>query len=406
MVGNSDSLLIYAPVPLFQTESGLWLEDQACNGLRLWAENFQNVTAMLPVEFGQPPPSWRPVETVGPNLERLNIIPLPTAYRPDQFCRHYLKTKQLIRAEIEKADYLSFSMGGLFGDWGSVSCNEAYKMGRPYAVWTDRVESEVVRRTSRSGPLRRRLRARVEHRPMAWLERRLVRRAELGLFHGKETYDTYAPFCRHPVVVHDIHISKAEHISASDLKAKVSASANGPLKIGYVGRAGAMKGPFDWVAVLDKLKRAGTEFEAFWLGDGPDLAKMQVNIDEAGLSGQVSLLGYADNREQVLKRFREADIFMFCHKTPESPRCLIEALISGTPIVGYEGAFAKDLIGINQGGHLVALGDVDGLVEVVDGLAKDRSKLADLMARAARDGAPFDDESVFHHRSEVIRENL
>ena len=39
---------------------------------------------------------------------------------------------------------------------------------------------------------------------MAMLERAVIRRATLGLFHGRETYDAYAPHCRAPHVVHDI----------------------------------------------------------------------------------------------------------------------------------------------------------------------------------------------------------
>ncbi|MGB5557201.1 MAG: glycosyltransferase, partial [Paracoccaceae bacterium] len=289
---------------------------------------------------------------------------------------------------------------------GSVSCYEAYRAGRPYAVWTDRVESEVVRRTADTGPWRQRLKARLTHRPMAWLERHLIRRAALGLFHGKETFDTYAPFCRQPVVVHDIHINKSEHIPDTALQAKIAAAGAGPLKIGYVGRADAMKGPMDWVAVLEALAAAGVDFEAFWMGDGPFTEKMQSRIDTGGLADRVKLLGFVRDRAEVLRRFRAAQVFLFCHKTPESPRCLIEALISGTPIVGYDGSFASDLISGHQGGRLVSLDDVAGLKAALAELAGDRAALAALIAGAAKDGAPFDDESVFRHRSEVIRQYL
>ena len=279
-------------------------------------------------------------------------------------------------------------------------------MGRSYAVWTDRVESEVMRRTAGSGPWRRRLRARLTYRPMAWLERYLIRRAALGLFHGKETFDTYAPFCRQPVVVHDIHISKSEHIPDAELQEKIAAVETGPLKIGYVGRADVMKGPMDWVSALEVLAAAGVDFDAFWMGDGPFTEKMQVRIDKAGLADRVKLLGFVRDRAEVLRRFRAAQVFLFCHKTPESPRCLIEALISGTPIVGYDGSFAADLISGHQGGRLVPLDDVAGLTAVLTTLAADRGALAEMIGAAAKDGVPFDDESVFRHRSEVIRQYL
>jgi len=399
-------LLFNVTVPIYRTAEGLWLEDQACNGLRLWAEHFAALTVMIPVRDGPPPPAWRPIETVGPSLERIRIVPLPWAWRPDQFLRAYRRTRNTIRAEIAAADMVSFAIGGLFGDWGAVACHEAYRMGRPYGIWTDRVESEVVRRTAASQPWRRRLMARLTHRPMAWLERHLIRRAALGMFHGKETYDTYAPHCRRPELVHDIHIAKSDHIPAGMLAEKRAGAAEGPLRIGYVGRASAMKGGLDWVAVLRRLAEAGVAFRAFWLGDGSDLPQMRDRIAEAGLDDHVEFPGFVNDRAEILARLRAAQVFLFCHKTPESPRCLIEALISATPIVGYEGAFARDLIAAHGGGRLVPLGDVGALAAETARLAGDRAGLAALMDAAGRDGMPFNDESVFRHRCELLRRHL
>ena len=103
---------------------------------------------------------------------------------------------------------------------------------------------------------------------------------------------------------------------------------------------------------------------------------------------------------------RAAHVFLFCHKTPESPRCLIEALVSGCPIVGYEGGFARDLVAGHGGGLLVAGNDVAGLAAVLTRLAADRARLGELIANAAADGEPYTDTAVFRHRSELIRHYL
>lgn len=407
MRGDGKRLLIYAPVPLHRKDGQLYLEDQARNGLRLWADNFDLLTVMMPVTDGPMPKSWGPLELVGPALDRITIVPLPMAYRPDRFLRLLPSVRRQIRGLIAEADYVSFAIGGLFGDWGSVGCHEAWRMGRPYGVWTDRVESQVTRRLVNEGNWRRRLQARLYHRPMAWLERRLIRRAHVGFFHGGETFNAYAPFSRNPQLVHDIHLSKADHISPAALEDKVQAAANaGPLKIVYVGRADAMKGPHDWLDVLEAVHRAGVEFEAEWLGDGTELDRMRARIAEKGLQNRISAPGFTSDRAAILAALRAADIFLFCHKTPESPRCLIEALASGTPIVGYDGAFARDLISGNGGGVLAPLNDVAALARQVVDLARDPSRRADLIRKAAADGAPFDDVSVFRHRSDLIREHL
>ena len=400
-------LLIYAPVPLYRSkQNGFLQEDQACNGLRLWAESFEHVTVMMPVMEGAPPDNWQPIETVGPNLARITIVPLPEAYRPDKFLRQLPKVIPILRTEIEKADYLSFSIGGLFGDWGSISCILAHQMGRAYAVWTDRVESEVVRRLANEGSWRNRLRARLTHRPMAGYERYLIRRATLGLFHGKKTFDVYAPHCQNPQIVHDIHIKKSEHISPDQLAAKRDAALTGPLHISYAGRMDHMKGPFDWVKVLRHCADSGVDFHATWSGDGPLLDDMKAAVAEQGLSDRVSLPGFVNDRQKLLSHLRAAQVFLFCHKTPESPRCLIEALTSGTPIVGYKDAFAQDLVEVEKGGALVPLNDTEALAQEIIRLSKDRTLLSALIERAAKSGAQFDDETVFRHRSDVIKANL
>jgi glycosyltransferase involved in cell wall biosynthesis len=400
-----DTLLIYAPVPLHRRGDALLLEAQACNGLRLWADNFDRVIAMMPLDDGPAPSSWVPVASVGPSLARVELAPLPMAYRPDRFVARLPATRRRIRELIGRADYLSFAIGGLFGDWGAVACLEAHRLARPFAVWTDRVESEVVRRGAGAGPLKSRLRARLTHRPMAWLERAVIRRATLGLFHGRETFDAYAPFCRRPEVVHDIHIARADHIGAESLAAKIAAAAEGPLRIAYAGRAEAMKGPLDWVEVLERLAAAGVDFRAVWLGDGAERPAMLGRIEAGGLAERVEMPGFAD-RAAVLAALRRAQVFLFCHKTPESPRCLIEALTSGCPIVGYESAFARDLVSGHRGGLFAPLGDTAALAGILGGLAADRPRLGELIGHAALDGEPFDDVTVFRHRSEVIRRHL
>lgn len=403
-----DTLMIYAPVPLFRGAGGeLMLEDQACNGLRLWAEHFGRLIVLMPLEDGPPPPQWRPLASVGPALDRIEMVPMPVAWRPDRFLRHLPAQRRRIRDAIARADYLSFAIGGLFGDWGAVACLEAHRMGRPYAVWTDRVESQVVRgAASTAAHWRARLRSRLIWRPMAALERHVIRRATLGLFHGRETFQHYAPFARQAEMVHDIHLTRADHIAPDMLAAKIATATDGPLRLIYVGRADPMKGPDDWLAVLKQLKADGVDFTATWLGEGSGIGALRDGVVQAGLQGQVSLPGFAANRDAVFAALRNAHALLFCHKTPESPRVLIESLVSGTPILGYDGAFARDLVAGHGGGALVPVNDVAALARTVAELAGDRAHLARLIAAAAQDGAPFEDREVFRHRCELLRHYL
>lgn len=399
-------LLIYAPVPLYRFDDELFVERQAINGLRLWACHFSEVISMMPVVDAPPPAGWLPMLENQEALDRVRIEPLPTAYRPDQFLRALPATKRKIADLIQQAEYLSFAIGGLFGDWGAVSAFVAHQQKRRFAVWTDRVESEVLRQDLKDPQWRNRFRARLTYRPMVMLERKVVKMADLGLFHGKDTFDTYSPYSSNPHLVHDIHIRADDHIPAERLAQKIETVAEGPLRIVYAGRADGMKGPLDWIAVLERLHVMGVDFRATWLGAGEALDQMRARVTRAGLSEQVFLPGFVSAHDQVLETLRDAHVFMFCHKTPESPRCLIETLCNGTPIVGYEGAYAQDLISGHGGGKLVPMNDVEALTHEIAHLAANRADTGRLIAQARADGVPFTDENVFEHRAQLIKEQL
>ncbi|NIZ14045.1 glycosyltransferase [Phaeobacter sp. HF9A] len=403
---DQSTLMIYAPVPVHRWQGQLYVEAQAANGLRLWSDHFARVIAVMPEKAAPPPDGWVALAQVQDDFPRVRLETVPAAYRPDAFLRALPQQRRRLAGWINEADYLSFAIGGLFGDWGAVCAREAVRADRPFAVWTDRVESELTYQARNWGRWRHRLRARLYHRPMVWLERWVISRAALGLFHGRETYEAYAPYCRNPQIVHDIHLSAEDHISDASYAEKCAALGERLLRLVYTGRADEMKGPLDWVEVLERLAAEGVDFEANFLGDGPCLPEMRARLTAAGLDRQVTLHGFVEERAEVLRHLRRADVFLFCHKTAESPRCLIEALTSATPIIGYEGAYARDLIAPHGGGILVPRNDIAQLSQILAELANSPARLRQLIAAARRDGTPFTDVAVFEHRSEVIKTHL
>lgn len=405
-MGQTGKLLIYAPVAIYRQDGIPFIENQAMVGVRRWAENFDHVDVMMPVRDLPPPQGWSAIALDNSMPDNVDLHLMPTAYRPDQFLRAYSETRKRIEDLIDRNDYLSFAIGGLFGDWGAVAGFAAKAKDRPFAVWADRVESEVVRLGRNDGNWRRRVQAHLFHRPMALLEHAVIKRADLGLFHGMETFNAYAPYSGEPKVVHDILLEKSDHIKTKALRKKIMSCGMGPLKIVFAGRADPMKGPLEWIEVLDKLAKDGVDFSATWLGNGALLDDMKHAVQAAGLEDRVSLPGFVTDRQQVLDALRDAHVHMFCHKTPESPRNLIEALISGTPIIGYDGAYARDLVNGHQGGEFVEIGDVDSLSELVKAIDADRPHLAQLIEDAYNDGKIFSSDAVFKHRSDLIKEFL
>jgi glycosyltransferase involved in cell wall biosynthesis len=95
---------------------------------------------------------------------------------------------------------------------------------------------------------------------------------------------------------------------------------------------------------------------------------------------------------------------VFTHVTPESPRCLLEALISGTPIVGYESKYSSDLTTELGGGSFVPMHDWEALGRRIAELVANRAELKSLIREAALNGKRFNDKAVFAERSGLIKQ--
>ncbi len=403
-------LLLVLPVCLARDSDGLLFESQACNGMERWLENFSRIEVICPVlnedeKRNSHSTVWKPISEIA-NADRVKFIPLPYATSAVSFAHAYLPGRSAIRRAINESQYLCFAIGGLFGDWGAVACLEARRLGRPYAVWTDRVEHKVGLMSSTATNPIQRFKERLRSRLMFWLERRCIRRASLGLFHGASCYSEYATWCSKSFLVQDFPIDESDLITKHQLDEKCrNVSEPGPLTISYAGRADEMKGPFDWLDIMDLLHKRGVSFKATWLGDGPLLAEMRCNVTRRGLGEVVSLPGFVASRAEVLAFLRNAHLFVFCHKTPESPRCLVEALISGCPIAGYDSEYVAELVR-DGGGIVVAIGEKEKLVDRLVALDSDRRQLVELTCAAVPAGKRINNVAGFQFRSNLIKAHL
>jgi glycosyltransferase involved in cell wall biosynthesis len=235
-----------------------------------------------------------------------------------------------------------------------------------------------------------------------------VRRCSLGLFHGRTVFDAYAGLCKTPKIVHDIHLGQSDIISTQELENRLQRHSR-PVRIIYVGRVHEMKGPWQWLDVMQHVidqAKERLEVRAEWIGDGPLLDALRAAVNTRSLEGRVSFPGTEMDRRKLLDRLRDADLFVFCHLTPESPRCLIEALMSGLPILGFYSAYAADLLDGRAGGILVPLDDKVALSRAILDCVQHPAKIAEMALSARGAGSSFSDVAVFRHRSDLIKEFL
>jgi glycosyltransferase involved in cell wall biosynthesis len=282
---------------------------------------------------------------------------------------------------------------------------EAICQHRPYAVWTDLVDHQVIRFNAERKPLLRKLYGKyVDAQLVRNYHHYLIRQSSLGLFHGRDCFDAYAPLCPNPHLVHNIHLKRDDAISDRQRQQKATeVEAGARIRLGYVGRVVGTKGPEDWLEAVGRLIASGCDVEATWLGDGPMLDQMRASVHRLGLFERVHFPGFVPDRRAVLDFLKTCHLCLFCHKVPESPRSLIEAMVCGCPIVGYDSPYPRDLIGDNGAGKMTPANDVQTLVRGLEELCRDRASLAALIGRTTDAAETFNDDAVFRHRSELIK---
>jgi glycosyltransferase involved in cell wall biosynthesis len=402
-------MYIVYPAPFLVADGQIFVETQAGNGLDRWTEHFSPLIIAAPaISEAQakdlPGFVWRPVDSLE-HRERLICQLLPYAFTPGKFFGQLPATRRLMRASIAQSRYLQFGIGGLLGDWGAVAAMEAIRQNRKYALQTDRVEHELLRKLAKGRSGLRRLKAEIEAPIMERYHRHIIRRCALGLWHGDECYRAYSPWCVESHLIHDIHTKQADLIDDATLDAKIErALAADVLELCYVGRLDPMKAPLEWLRAIAAARDEGVRLRAVWYGEGPLLEAAKAEAARLNLGDIVSYPGFVASRATLLQHLRSAHALLFTHVTPESPRNLLESLVSGTPILGYSSAYAGNLIAERGGGALVPMHDVQALGKLIGEMSRNRPRLAELTRQAAANGRRFTDSAVFAERSQLLKE--
>ncbi len=402
------SILLFVHPPFYRADGKIFFDAQAQNGLRLWAENFEVVRLMAPLDdmtLDQVPSDAKPLQPFLEAHPSVEPIMLPRRGIKAFITQERAPGRKIIAEKIKASQYLVFGFSGYIGDWGTEAARIATQMGRPYAVFKDGVAHRVARITQskEQRSALRRLRHRFDNWLMKTRDQRTVRGSALALLHGQDTLEYYGALASNPRLVHNIHISKADRISEEALAARLAARDESLLHIAYAGRVEEIKGPDHWTAAVERAQAQGVQARATWYGTGTLFEEQSAKLAASPLSETVSFAGFMAHKD-MLPKLHHADLFMFTHMTEESPRCLIEALSAGLPLVGYDSAYARDLVGDSQAGLFVPRGDIDALAGALKTLADDPDRLRAMAQDARKVAEPLNDEDVFRARGNIIKE--
>ncbi|WP_435925306.1 N-acetyl-alpha-D-glucosaminyl L-malate synthase BshA [Paenibacillus sp. DYY-L-2] len=138
----------------------------------------------------------------------------------------------------------------------------------------------------------------------------------------------------------------------------------------------------DVVDVFEKVNRQ-VPSKLLFVGEGPDLPKVQWKIKEMGLEDRVHFLGKQDDIAQVISM---ADVLLLPSEKESFGLVALEAMACGIPTVGSVAGGIPELVAHGETGFLAPIGDTNAMAEYCISLFKD-PKLAERIRQACLDRA-------------------
>jgi glycosyltransferase involved in cell wall biosynthesis len=130
--------------------------------------------------------------------------------------------------------------------------------------------------------------------------------------------------------------------------------------IGYIGQMIPRKGLPDLLTAFDRLYAKDQLVTLKMLGDGSQRAELEARAASLESTGAIEFLGFRSDRLALLSQF---DLFVMTSSLEGIPRCLMEAMAVGVPVVAYDIPGVDQLVKHGETGLLAPLGDVNALVD-------------------------------------------
>lgn len=155
------------------------------------------------------------------------------------------------------------------------------------------------------------------------------------------------------IIFHGIDVSLFDAEGDSSIRKKLGCDKKDLIVI--VSRVSREKNVFDVPDIVSKLSQLGLDFMIIVAGDGPDRPELDKKIRALNLEEKIKILGFQDSNTVVsLRKAADVNLCLF------DGYSLIEAALSGKPVVAYDTDWHAELVRNGVTGILVADRDTDG----------------------------------------------
>ena len=140
------------------------------------------------------------------------------------------------------------------------------------------------------------------------------------------------------------------------------------------------------------------------VGDGPERHDAEQEARQLGVEKQVQFLGKIDSVAPLLAA---ADLFLLPTDAESFGLSALEALASGTPVIGTNVGGLPEVVRDGETGVLCGVGDVDGMSGAAIELLQDEAKWRRMSEHAARDArARFAKDDIVEQYEQLYRATL
>ena len=137
------------------------------------------------------------------------------------------------------------------------------------------------------------------------------------------------------------------------------------------------------IRVMKRIVESYPDALLLLAGNGPERENLEREIVACGMENNVRMLGYCTNLQDYQ---HIADVLVSCSYREGLPLNIVEAMLSGNPVVATENRGHRELIRSGDNGFLVRENDIGAMSECVLALLGDAS-LADRLRSSAREDA-------------------
>lgn len=203
---------------------------------------------------------------------------------------------------------------------------------------------------------------------------------------GKEEYLSFkiAPPEKFTAIYSGIRFEKFLNIQIdSKLRKKALGLSEDCLVIGTVGRLVPIKGHFYLIDAMRYLLKEIPGVTLLIIGEGPLKHKLESQVDKMGLTQAIKFLNFQENIQNILSIL---DLFVLPSLNEGMGRVIVEAQISGLPIVATQVGGIPDLVIDGVNGFLISPKNPELLAQAMIKILKN-NELAKKMGELGKRGA-------------------